>query len=84
MAEWLELAATAHAGQGAPLRMREEWIVERGPLTCDRCRRAIGAGELFSLTTYCPMGGIVGTGETLARYSDLLEVAAEHVRCAAE
>lgn len=51
------------------------------PLTCVHCGGAIVAGELFLPAGRCAMGGVV-TGPAVALYSDVLEPAGEHLRCA--
>lgn len=52
------------------------------PLTCVHCGGAISAGEPFLPAGRCAMGGVV-TGPAVALYSDVLEPAGEHLRCAA-
>jgi hypothetical protein len=50
---------------------------------CVHCGGAIQPGELLLPAGSCAMGGVV-TGSGAVFYSDVLEPAAEHVRCAAE
>jgi hypothetical protein len=79
--DWLSLPEATRAGEGCPLRMREEWLAACGPLACARCGFSVQVGELFFLSGRCAMGGEVGLSGVSALYSDLLEPAAEHVRC---
>lgn len=72
---------TRRAGAGCPLRMSSEWIAAEGPLACVHCCETIGPGELFLSAGRCAMGGVV-TGPSWTLYSDTLEPAGEHVRCA--
>jgi hypothetical protein len=69
------------AGAPCPQRMAPEWLAANGRLQCRRCGQAVGSGELFFLTSYCSMGGVVDLGGAAWLYSDTLENFAEHLRC---
>lgn len=78
----LEAGLTRGTVAECPQRMPAGGAGATGPVRCVRCGAPILPGELFLPAGRCAMGGVV-TGPGSALYTDVLEPAGEHVRCAA-
>lgn len=78
---WLEIVAEAGGSHLCPLRMRQEWLDSAGPLTCHRCEREVGCGDLFWLAAFTGSGDVAALDEGFPE-NDTVEIAAEHLECA--